>query len=44
MIGICAELGDKWAAEIADQTMHGILSVGWVADGTRSYRRQAVAT
>jgi len=32
--------GVEWAAEIADQTTHGILNVGWVPDGTRGYRGQ----
>ena len=26
--------GDEYAAEIANRTMHGVLHVGWVADGT----------
>ena len=30
---------DEWAAEIANQTMHGILHIGWVPDG-ESYRGQ----
>ena len=25
--------GDEWAAEIANQTMHGVLHLGWVPDG-----------
>ena len=31
-------LDDEWAAEIANRTMHGVLHVGWVADGTGGYR------
>ena len=27
-------LDDEWAAEIANRTVHGIVHVGWVADGT----------
>lgn len=30
---------DEWAAEIANQTMHGVLHLGWVPDG-ESYRGQ----
>ncbi len=33
-------LGDEWAAEIANRTMHGILHLGWVPDGTGGYRGQ----
>ena len=33
-------LDDEWAAEIANQTMHGVLHVGWVPDGTGGYRGQ----
>ena len=25
--------GDEWAAEIANRTMHGVMHLGWVADG-----------
>ena len=32
--------GDEWAAEVANQTMHGVLHVGWVPDGTGGYRGQ----
>ncbi len=31
---------DEFAAEIANQTMHGVLHLGWVADGPRGYRGQ----
>ena len=33
-------LDDEWAAEIANQTMHGVMHVGWVPDGTGGYRGQ----
>jgi hypothetical protein len=33
-------LEDEWAAEIANQTMHGILHIGWVPDGAGGYRGQ----
>jgi len=32
--------GDEWAAEIANQTMHGVMHMGWVEDGTGGYRGQ----
>jgi Protein of unknown function (DUF2867) len=31
---------DEFAAEIANQTVHGILHLGWVADGSGGYRGQ----
>jgi len=31
---------DEWAAEIANQTMHGVLHLGWVPDGDGGYRGQ----
>ena len=31
---------DEFAAEIANQTMHGIVHLGWVEDGEGSYRGQ----
>jgi hypothetical protein len=31
---------DEFAAEIANRTMHGILHLGWVADGSGGYRGQ----
>jgi hypothetical protein len=33
-------LEDEWAAEIANRTMHGVMHVGWVPDGTGGYRGQ----
>jgi hypothetical protein len=33
-------LDDEWAAEIANRTMHGVMHVGWVADGAGGYRGQ----
>jgi len=33
-------LGDEWAAEIANRTVHGVLHLGWVSDGTGGYRGQ----
>src|SRR4051812_1348341 len=32
--------GDEWAAEIANRTVHGVLHLGWVPDGTGGYRGQ----
>ena len=32
--------GDEWAGEIANQTMHGVLHLGWVPDGEGGYRGQ----
>jgi hypothetical protein len=31
---------DEWAAEIANRTMHGVVPLGWVPDGTGGYRGQ----
>jgi hypothetical protein len=31
---------DEFAAEIANQTVHGVMHVGWVPDGTGGYRGQ----
>jgi hypothetical protein len=31
---------DEFAAEIANQTMHGVLHLGWVQDGSGGYRGQ----
>jgi Protein of unknown function (DUF2867) len=31
-------LGDEWAAEVANRTMHGVMHIGWVPDGTGGYR------
>ena len=33
-------LGDEWAAEIANRTIHGVLHLGWVPDPTGVYRGQ----
>lgn len=33
-------LADEFAAETANRTMHGILHLGWVADGRGGYRGQ----
>ncbi len=32
--------GDEWAAEIANRTMHGVMHLGWVADGGGAYHGQ----
>jgi Protein of unknown function (DUF2867) len=33
-------LDDEFAAEIANRTMHGVMHIGWVPDGTGSFRGQ----
>jgi Protein of unknown function (DUF2867) len=33
-------LEDEWAAEIANGTMHGVLHLGWVPDGSGGYNGQ----
>ena len=33
-------LHDEWAAEFANQTVHGVMHIGWVPDGTGGYRGQ----
>jgi len=33
-------LDDEWAAEIANATMHGVMHLGWVADGAGGHRGQ----
>jgi hypothetical protein len=33
-------LDDEWAAEIANRTMHGVMHLGWVPDGTGGHRGQ----
>jgi uncharacterized protein DUF2867 len=33
-------LENEFAAEIANQTMHGVMHLGWVADGAGGYRGQ----
>lgn len=32
--------GDEWALELANQTVHGVLHLGWVPDGAGAYRGQ----
>jgi hypothetical protein len=32
--------GDEFAAEIANRTIHGVMHLGWVPDGTGGYRGQ----
>ncbi|MBL1083445.1 DUF2867 domain-containing protein [Streptomyces actinomycinicus] len=34
------ETEGEWAAEIANRTMHGVLHLGWVPDGSGGYRGQ----
>jgi len=33
-------LDDEWASEIANRTMHGVMHLGWVPDGSGGYRGQ----
>jgi hypothetical protein len=33
-------LDDEWAAEIVNRTVHGVMHVGWVSDGTGGYSGQ----
>ncbi|MDQ4138032.1 MAG: DUF2867 domain-containing protein [Actinomycetota bacterium] len=33
-------LGDEFAAELANRTVHGVLHLGWVPDGSGRYRGQ----
>jgi hypothetical protein len=33
-------LEDEWAGEIANRTMHGVMHLGWVPDGSGGYRGQ----
>jgi hypothetical protein len=33
-------LDDEWAAEIVSRTVHGVMHLGWVPDGTGGYRGQ----
>lgn len=33
-------LDDEWAAEVANATMHGVLHIGWVPDGSGGWRGQ----
>jgi hypothetical protein len=34
------QLPDEWAGEIANETVHAVLHLGWVPDGTGGYRGQ----
>jgi Protein of unknown function (DUF2867) len=31
---------DEWAAEVANKTVHGVMHLGWVPDGSGGYRGQ----
>jgi hypothetical protein len=33
-------LHDEWAAELVNKTMHGVVHIGWVEDGSGGYRGQ----
>ena len=33
-------IDDEWAAEIVNRTVHGVMHLGWVPDGTGGYRGQ----
>jgi hypothetical protein len=33
-------LGDEWAAEVANATVHGVMHIGWVPDGNGGHRGQ----
>jgi hypothetical protein len=33
-------LDDEWAAEIANKTVHGVMHIGWVPDGSGGFRGQ----
>jgi hypothetical protein len=33
-------LENEWAAEIVNRTVHGVMHIGWVPDGTGGYRGQ----
>jgi uncharacterized protein DUF2867 len=33
-------LDDEWAAEIVNRTVHGVMHIGWVPNGTGGYRGQ----
>jgi hypothetical protein len=33
-------LEDEWAAEVINRTVHGVMHIGWVPDGTGGYRGQ----
>ena len=32
------QLHDEWAAEVANRTVHGVMHLGWVPDGSGSHR------
>jgi hypothetical protein len=34
------QLGDEWAAEMANRTVHTVMHIGWVPDGTGGHRGQ----
>ncbi|MFG2622820.1 DUF2867 domain-containing protein [Streptomyces sp. NPDC048507] len=34
------ETGDEWAAEMANKTVHAVLHLGWVGDGSGGHRGQ----
>lgn len=34
------QLDDEWAAEIVNRTVHAVMHIGWVPDGTGGYRGQ----
>ena len=34
------QLPDEWAGEIANETMHGVMHLGWVPDGEGGFRGQ----
>ncbi|MER5729892.1 DUF2867 domain-containing protein [Streptomyces sp. NPDC002138] len=34
------ETGDEWAAEMANKTVHAVLHLGWVTDGSGGHRGQ----
>jgi hypothetical protein len=34
------QLDREWAAEIANRTVHGVMHIGWVPDGSGGYRGQ----
>jgi hypothetical protein len=34
------QLDDEWAAEIVNRTVHGVMHIGWVPDGSGGYRGQ----
>jgi hypothetical protein len=33
-------LGDEWAGEVANRTVHGVVHLGWVPDGSGGHRGQ----